>query len=129
MRIPFGVAYGTSKELVRKVALEATGDVEFILTEMPGRHPQVRLSNLGDSALEFEALFWVSRSGVRRPHRVRCDYLWALETRLTAAGIEIPYPQRDLHIRTDSSNRPSRLAAQDAPDESKNESKTESESD
>lgn len=101
MRIPFTVAYGTDKELVRKVALEATEDVEFILTNMPGRHPQVRLFNFGDSGLEFEALFWVSRSGVRRPHRVRSDYMWALETRLTAAGIEIPFPQRDLHIRSD----------------------------
>jgi len=84
------------------VALAATGDVEFILTNMPGRQPQVWLTEFGESALKFEALFWVSRSGVRRPHRVRCAYMWALETRLREAGIVIPYPQRDLHIRSDS---------------------------
>ena len=107
MRIPFGVAYGTDKEKVREVALAAAGDVEFALTHMPDRQPQVRLYNFGDSALEFDMLLWVSRAGVRRPHRVRCDFLWHLETRLTEAGIEIPFPQRDIHLRSDA--RPSGL--------------------
>jgi small-conductance mechanosensitive channel len=119
MRVPFGVAYGCDKDQVREVALAACEDVEFILTQMPGRNPQVWLVNFGDSALEFEALFWVSRSGVRRPHRVRCAYLWALETRLRDAGIEIPFTQRDLHIRSDSrltSPRPTGLeTAADEP--------------
>lgn len=100
MRIPFGVAYGSDKEAVREAALEATSRVEFALTHMPERSPQVRLYNFGDNALEFEMLLWVSRAGVRRPHRVRCEFLWHLETCLTEAGIEIPFPQRDLHLRS-----------------------------
>ena len=77
--------------------------MEFIILNMPGREPQVRLVNFGDSLLDFELLAWVSRQGVRRPHRVRASFLWALEMRLGEAGIEIPFPQRDLHIKSDSS--------------------------
>lgn len=101
MRIPFGVAYGSDKEQVKEIAMAAADDVEFVLTNMPGRRPQLRLYNFGDSALEFQMLLWVSRAGVRRPHRIRCEFLWALETRLREAGIEIPFPQRDLHLRSD----------------------------
>ena len=103
VRIGFGVAYGSDKERVREVALQAAEEMEFIILNMPGREPQVRLVNFGDSLLDFELLAWVSRQGVRRPHRVRASFLWALETRLGEAGIEIPFPQRDLHIKSDSS--------------------------
>ncbi|WP_191621238.1 mechanosensitive ion channel domain-containing protein [Marinihelvus fidelis] len=111
MRIPFGVAYGSDKEQVKEIAMAAAEDVEFVLTNMPGRRPQLRLFNFGDSALEFQMLLWVSRAGVRRPHRIRCEFLWALETRLREAGIEIPFPQRDLHVRSDFRQPPGPVAA------------------
>ena len=101
IRIPFGVAYGSDKELVRKLALEAAQEVDFALTNMPGREPQVRLSNFGDNALEFDALIWVSRQGVRRPLRIRASFLWALETLFREHRIEIPFPKRDVHIKND----------------------------
>jgi small-conductance mechanosensitive channel len=101
VRVPFGVAYGSDKELVRKLALEAVKDVDFALTNMPGREPQIRLTSFGDSALEFDALIWVSRQGVRRPMRIKGSFLWALETLLREHNIEIPFPQRDLHVRSD----------------------------
>jgi small-conductance mechanosensitive channel len=73
--------------------------MDFIVLNMRGREPQVRLVNFGDSALQFELLAWCSRQGVRRPHRVRSSFLWALETKLSEAGIKIPFPQRDVHIK------------------------------
>jgi small-conductance mechanosensitive channel len=105
LRVSFGVAYGTDKELVKKAALEAVSEVESAITHMPGLEPQVRLSNFGDSALEFTVLFWVSRQGVRRPGRTRASFLWALETLLNEYGVEIPFPQRDLHIKSGSGPR------------------------
>ncbi len=101
LRVLFGVAYGTDKELVKKVAIEAIGNVESALTHMPGREPQIRLTNFGDSSLEYTALFWVSRQGVRRPGRTRAEFLWELETLLNDNGIEIPFPQRDIHVVSD----------------------------
>src|SRR5210317_932609 len=99
IRIPFGVAYGTDKELVRKAAIEAAEGVQYTLTHMRGREPDVWLVDFGDSSLDFLLLVWVNLQGARRPTRSRAAYLWALETKLAEYGIEIPFPQRDLNLR------------------------------
>jgi small-conductance mechanosensitive channel len=100
VRIPFGVAYGSDKELVRKAAIEACDEVPYTLTHMRGREPDVWLVEFGDSSLNFLLLVWVNRQGARRPTRTRAAYLWALETKLAEYGIGIPFPQRDLHLRS-----------------------------
>jgi potassium efflux system protein len=99
VRIPFGVAYGSDKELVRKAAQEAAAKVSYTLTNMKGREPEVWLVGFGDSSLDFLLLVWVNRQGARRPTRTRAAYLWELESKLTEYGIEIPFPQRDLNLR------------------------------
>jgi len=100
VRIPFGVAYGSDKELVKKAAIEAADDVPYTLTHMKDRGPDAWLVEFGDNSLNFLLLVWVNRQGARRPTRTRAAYLWALETRLREHGIEIPFPQRDLHLRS-----------------------------
>ncbi|MDJ0759044.1 MAG: mechanosensitive ion channel [Woeseiaceae bacterium] len=100
VRIPFGVAYGSDKELVRKAAIEACDEVPYTLTHMRGREPDVWLVEYGDNSLNFLLLVWVNRQGARRPTRTRAAYLWSLETKLNEYGIEIPFPQRDLHLRS-----------------------------
>jgi small-conductance mechanosensitive channel len=100
VRIPFGVAYGSDKDTVKKAALEAAAEVSYTLTNMKGREPDVWLVEYGDSSLNFLLLVWVNRQGARRPTRTRSAYLWALETKLAEYGIEIPFPQRDLHLRS-----------------------------
>jgi small-conductance mechanosensitive channel len=100
MRIPFGVAYGSDKELVKQAAIEACADVPYTLTHMPGREPDVWLVEYGDNSLNFLLLVWVNRQGARRPTRTKAAYLWQLETKLSEYGIEIPFPQRDLHLRS-----------------------------
>ena len=100
VRIPFGVAYGSDKELVKKAAEEAAAEVSYTLTNMKGREPDVWLIDFGDSSLNFLLLVWVNRQGARRPTRTRAAYLWALESKLTEYGIEIPFPQRDLNLRS-----------------------------
>jgi len=99
VRIPFGVAYGSDKELVRKAAQEAAAEVSYTLTNMKGRGPEVWLVDFGESSLNFLLLVWVNRQGARRPTRTRAAYLWELESKLTEYGIEIPFPQRDLNLR------------------------------
>ncbi len=100
MRIPFGVAYGTDKTLLKKAALEAAAEVPYTLTHTKGREPDLWLVEYGDNSLNFLLLVWVNRAGARRPTRTRAAYLWALETKLAEYGIEIPFPQRDLHLRS-----------------------------
>lgn len=100
VRIPFGVAYGSDKDLVKKAAMEAVAEVSYTLTNMKGREPDVWLTEFGDSSLNFLLLVWVNRQGARRPTRTRSAYLWALESKLREYGVEIPFPQRGLHLRS-----------------------------
>jgi small-conductance mechanosensitive channel len=100
MRIPFGVAYGSDKEVVKKAALEAAQEVQYTLTNTRRRETDVWLVEYGDNSLNFLLLVWVNRQGARRPTRCRSAYLWALETKLNEYGIEIPFPQRDLHLKS-----------------------------
>ncbi len=110
LRIPFGVAYGTDKELVKKAALEAAEATPHMLTGKNAKPAQVWLMNFGESSLDFELVVWLKPEAVKRPNSVMADYNWQLETALAKYGIEIPFPQRDLHIR--SGNLPINLTAE-----------------
>ncbi|MEO8143941.1 MAG: mechanosensitive ion channel domain-containing protein [Betaproteobacteria bacterium] len=103
LRIPFGVAYGVDKERVRDAALKAAARVDGNVSDQ-ARHPDVWLVGLGDSSLNFELVVWVGPERVARPGNTHAAYLWAIEDELRAAGIEIPYPQRDLHLRSGTLN-------------------------
>lgn len=98
VRIPFGVAYGTDKDLVKKAALEAAEKVPFTLKNNANRAPDVWLTGFGDSSLDFELVVWLNDDAVKRPAKVNAAYNWEIETALGKYGIEIPFPQRDLHI-------------------------------
>ncbi|MYM64535.1 mechanosensitive ion channel family protein [Pseudomaricurvus sp. HS19] len=98
-RVPFGVAYGSDKELVRKAVLEAAAAVPYTL-DLPGRAPIVWMNSFGDSSLNFVLGVWVEADQVKRPTALMSDYLWAIDDALRRYNIEIPFPQRDLHIRS-----------------------------
>ncbi len=100
IHIPFGVAYGTNKERVREVVLEASERVPWTLRGQPRRQPQVWFVGFGDSSLDFELVVWLTPEAVKRPTAVQADFLWEIETGLSESGIEIPFPQRDLHLRS-----------------------------
>ena len=100
MRIPFGIAYGTDKELVKRAALEAANEVPFTLANDGPRGPQVWLVEFGESRLEFQLIVWVNAEATKRPSTVKAAYNWALHSALQRHGIGIPYPQRDLHVRS-----------------------------
>jgi small-conductance mechanosensitive channel len=97
-RIPVGVAYGSDVKKVRD-ALIAAGKSNSHVLENPA--PNVFLKQFGESSLEFELIVWSSEMS-HRPSRFRSDLNFAIEEKLREAGIEIPFPQRDLHIRSGS---------------------------
>ena len=99
MRVGFGVAYGTDKELVKTAALEAANEVPWTFSGIPGREPQVWLVGFGDSSLDFELVIWLTEEAVKKPAKVKADYYWALHTALYKYEIEIPFPQRDINFR------------------------------
>lgn len=98
-RIPFSVAYGSNKRDVKRAVLEAADAVAFTL-KAPGRGPTVWMSGFGDSSLEFTLGVWVTADAVKTPTLVTSEYLWAIDDALRKYNIEIPFPQRDLHLRS-----------------------------
>ncbi|MEQ8301157.1 MAG: mechanosensitive ion channel [Hyphomonas sp.] len=103
--IKFGVAYGTDKEIVRQAGMEAAAEVQWTLENMGPRMPQVWLTGFGDSSLDFELVVWLTEEAVKKPSKVTADYNWALHSALERHGIEIPFPQQDLHLRSSDALR------------------------
>jgi small-conductance mechanosensitive channel len=65
-----------------------------VLAEPP---PEVRFVRFGESSLDFEVLVWIGN-----PHdedAVGSGLRYAIRAAFLAAGIEIPFPQRDVHVR------------------------------
>jgi potassium-dependent mechanosensitive channel len=103
--IKFGVAYGTDKETVRQAGMEAAAEVQWTLENMGPRMPQVWLTGFGDSSLDFELVVWLTEEAVKKPAKVTADYNWALHSALERHGIEIPFPQQDLHLKSSEALR------------------------
>ena len=95
IRVPIGVAYGTDIDVVEEILLEIA-ESEALVRERPS--PRVRFREFGDSALNFELLCWVSNPAVaaRAVHHLNS----AIYRRFQADGIEIPFPKRDISVRT-----------------------------
>jgi Small-conductance mechanosensitive channel len=95
-RIPVGVAYGSDVEKVRESLIAAGAENPHTLKDPA---PNVFFDGFGESALNFELVVWSSEMS-HRPRRFRSDLNFAIERHLRQAGVEIPFPQRDLHIRS-----------------------------
>jgi small-conductance mechanosensitive channel len=95
-RIPVGVAYGSDIAKVRE-ALLAAGQENPNTLKDPA--PSVFLDKFGDSSIDFQLVVWSSEMSAR-PSRYRSDLNFAIEQKFREAGIELPFPQRDLHIRS-----------------------------
>jgi small-conductance mechanosensitive channel len=95
-RIPIGVGYGSDPRAVEEALIEAARGVDGVLPEPP---PSVLFQEFGESALTFELLCWTSKM-LHRPGAFRSELNFAIHAALKARGIEIPFPQRDLHIRS-----------------------------
>jgi small-conductance mechanosensitive channel len=95
-RLPVGVAYGSDVNKVREALIAAAREHSATLNDP---EPTAFLEKFGDSTIDFEVVAW-SREMSHRPRRFRSDLNYLIYKHLTAAGIEIPNPQRDLHIRS-----------------------------
>jgi potassium efflux system protein len=92
--IPVGVAYGTEPERVLSLLID-------LVTAQPGvihnPKPEAFFLGFGESALNFEVRFWTYQEAW---FQLKSDVAVRLVKALREANIEIPFPQRDLHIRS-----------------------------
>jgi len=97
-RVPVSVAYGSDLRLVEKLLLEAAAENPDVLKEPA---PAVRLMEFGDSGVLFELRPWTSAL-LHRRGKLTSDLNFAIWEKFRQHGIEIPFPQRDVHIRSGS---------------------------
>ena len=95
IHVPIGVAYGSDVRLVTKTLLELAR-ADFAVRDEPA--PAVHFVEFGDSSLNFELLVWIDNPGEHFRLRSRLNY--AIDEAFRTHGIQIPFPQRDLHVRT-----------------------------
>jgi small-conductance mechanosensitive channel len=97
-RVPLGVAYGTDLATLRRLLLQVANDHPHVLKNPP---PDVFCTGFGDSAINVELVVW-SEQASKGPRKFRSDLWFAMEKILRENQIEIPFPQRDLHLRSGS---------------------------
>ncbi|MGF1499409.1 MAG: mechanosensitive ion channel domain-containing protein [Elainellaceae cyanobacterium] len=95
LHIPLGVAYGSDVKQVHTAILQAAAAHPEVL-----RFPKPKLwfQGFGDSSLDFDLLVWIREP--RHQFQVRSDLYYLIEANLRCYQIEIPFPQRDLHLRS-----------------------------
>jgi len=91
--IKIGVAYGSDINLVKNILLEIAAKHTEILKEPL---PRVFFRDFGDSSLNFELAFWTANS--LENEVIKSDLRFELNQRFIENNIQIPFPQRDIHL-------------------------------
>ena len=93
--VDIGVKYGTDPERVLAILSEVAGENPNVLEEPA---PLAVFLGFGDSSLDFQLRCWIPR--YEEGFGMRTELRVTIYAKLNAAGIEIPFPQRDLHLRS-----------------------------
>ena len=94
-RISVGVAYGSDTALVQKILMQCAASHKEIKTTPA---PVVRFMEFGDSSLNFQLLFWCT--DLFNAESIKSDIRLKVDKLFKENNITIPFPQRDLHIKT-----------------------------
>ncbi len=97
IELPVGVSYGADPREVERILLEIA-EKEPLVAKY--RRPAVRFVEYADSSINFELLIWINVRDVPR-RKVRSALYFSIFEAFREAGIEIPFPQRDIHMRSD----------------------------
>lgn len=98
--VDIDVAYGSDVELVEKLLLESVQElkVEKWPNILDDPKPRVFFENFGDSGLAFSIWFWINSQADEREFRIPSDLRFRMVKKFDENGIEIPFPQQDVHI-------------------------------
>ncbi len=95
--IPVGVSYKEKPEIVQKILLEVAEENDDILREPK---PDVLFKEYADSALIFNLRVW-TREYINKPNILKSQIYYAVFKKFEENNIEIPFPQRDIHIKNE----------------------------
>ncbi len=96
IRVPVGVAYGSDLKLLQGLLLEAAAEHPKALGDPS---PVVLFTEFGDNSLNFELGVWTQEM-TATPIHFTSEMNFIIEQKLRDNDIEIPFPQRDLHVRS-----------------------------
>jgi small-conductance mechanosensitive channel len=96
--IKVGVSYGSDMEKVKEVLLDCASKNPHVVTRDKLYRTTVRLADFSDSSVVFELLFY--SDNMFRIESTKSDLRFAIWHAFKEHGIQIPFPQRDLHIRS-----------------------------
>ncbi len=94
--LPVGVGYNSDPELVRRILLQAAAANPKVLKDPA---PDVIFTDYGDNSLNFSLRVWTAEQS-HVPAVLKSDLYFALFKLFSEHKIELPFPQRDLHLRT-----------------------------
>lgn len=97
--VAVGVAYGSDTKLVTDLLLDCA-----LKNKNISLHPKpfVRFNNFGDSSLDFQVYFWVKEPFL--VENTKSDLRYAIDDAFRKHGVQIPFPQRDVYIKSQPSN-------------------------
>lgn len=95
--LPMQVAYGTDLEQAEALMLEAANEQSRVIRDEPDNLPKVLLREFADNGILLELAVWI-KDASEGQNNLRSDINWAIWRRFQAAGIEIPFPQRVVHL-------------------------------
>jgi uncharacterized protein YndB with AHSA1/START domain len=91
-----GVAYGSDVQKVKQILERVANEHNEVITDGRAPAPRALFMGFGDSSLDFELRVRLQR--IERRYSVLSDLNFAIDAAFRAEGVEIPFPQRDLHI-------------------------------
>ncbi|ERN40349.1 small-conductance mechanosensitive channel [Rubidibacter lacunae KORDI 51-2] len=95
LHISVGVAYGSNVKRVKAALLDAAKNHPEVLLRP---RPQVWFQEFGDSSLNFELLAWTADP--KEQPRVKSELNYRIEASFRRYGVEVPFPQRDVHVKS-----------------------------
>jgi small-conductance mechanosensitive channel len=111
LNIPVGVGYNSQPEQIRELLLQAAASHPAVLK---GPAPDVIFNDFGDSSLDFTLRVW-TESQLHVPANLKSDLYFAIFRIMADNHVELPFPQRDLHIRSSDIPLPYPQQAPPAP--------------
>lgn len=95
--VKVGVAYGSDTRLVSRLLFECANTNKNISSQPK---PFVRFNDFGDSSLDFQVFFWVKEPFL--VENTKSEIRYAIDDAFRKNGVQIPFPQRDVHIKENS---------------------------
>lgn len=96
LNFPVGVSYKEDPQKVKRLLIEVAKDNKGVLKEPK---PDVLFNEFGDSSLVFNLRVW-TQEFINRPGVLKSQLYYAIFEKFAQNGVEIPFPQRDIHLKS-----------------------------